>query len=227
MLNNRIVITVDGLAASGKTALAKGLAERLHFEHLNSGLFYRATAFVAYERGVDLNQADPVAALVRSHRFDLVKSSADTVDFLIDGVSRINDLVAERISEGASLVARHPEVRELLLHAQKDAFPGTGLIAEGRDMGTIVFPLAPVKFFVEARLDVRAKRRAAQLIQKGEVVDLEAIQRELKERDERDSLRDVAPLKVAEGAVLIENSYEPLETIIERMYRTVQPFLPR
>jgi cytidylate kinase len=88
-------------------------------------------------------------------------------------------------------------------------------------MGTVVFPQARVKFFVEARLDVRAKRRAAQLLQKGETAEVEAIQRELQERDERDAQREVAPMKPAEGAVLIDNSDEPLEAIIERMYQAV------
>lgn len=220
-VSQRKVVTVDGLAASGKTALAKGLAERLGFGHLNSGLFYRATALLAYENGTDMEHADAVSELVRNHRFELVKKLAGEVDLLIDGASRIHDLSSEQISKGASRVAQHPEVRELLLPSQKNAFPGVGLVAEGRDMGTIVFPQAPVKFFVEARLDVRAKRRAAQLIEKGETVDIQAIQRELRERDERDAHRAVAPMKPAEGAVLIDNSDEPLEAIVEKMYQAV------
>jgi cytidylate kinase len=225
MVNQRTVVTVDGLAASGKTALAKGLAERLHFEHLNTGLFYRATALLAYEQGTALDNGDAVAELVRTHSFELVKESCGTVDFLVDGVSRIAELGSERISAGASLVARHAELRELLLPAQKNAFPGIGLVAEGRDMGTIVFPEAPVKFFVQARLDVRAERRCAQLLQKGEVADRAVIERELQERDARDAGREIAPLKPAEGAVLIDNSVAPLEVTVEMMYRTVQPYL--
>ncbi len=226
-MSQRIVVTVDGLAASGKTALARGLSERLGFGHLNSGLFYRATALLAYENATDLDQARALSELVRLHRFELVKKIDGEIDFLIDGASRIHDLSSEQISKGASRVAQHAEVRELLLPSQKNAFPGVGLVAEGRDMGTIVFPRAPVKFFVEARLDVRAKRRAAQLVQKGETVDMQAIQRELQERDERDAQRAVAPMKPAEGAVLIDNSEEPLEAIIERMYQAVLTAGPR
>jgi cytidylate kinase len=221
MVNDRIVVTVDGLAASGKTALAKGLADRLGFGHLNSGLFYRATALIAHEHGAEVDLAQGVSQLLRVHRFELMKKLDGEIDFLVDGVSRIHELSSEQISRGASRVAQHAEVRELLLESQKNAFPGYGLVAEGRDMGTIVFPGAPVKFFVEARLDVRTKRRAAQLVQRGEVVDLEAIQRELQERDQRDAQRAVAPMKPAEGAVLIDNSEEPLEMIIERMYQAV------
>lgn len=221
IVSERIVVTVDGLGASGKTALARGLAERLGFEHLNSGLLYRATALLAYENGTDVDQASAVSQLIRLHRFELVKNLRGEVDLLVDGASRIHELSSERISKGASRIARHAEVRELLLPSQKNAFPGVGLVAEGRDMGTVVFPQARVKFFVEARLDVRAKRRAAQLLQKGETAEVEAIQRELQERDERDAQREVAPMKPAEGAVLIDNSEEPLEAIIERMYQAV------
>ncbi len=224
-MDDRIVVTVDGLGASGKTALAKGLAQRLGFGHLNSGLLYRATALLAVENGADIDRAESVAELVRAHRFQLLKQADGEVDFLVDGASRIRDLSSELLSMGASRVARHAEVRELLLPCQKNAFPGVGLVAEGRDMGTVVFPQAPVKFFVEARLDVRAKRRAAQLLQKGEKIDVETIQRELRERDERDAQRAVAPMKPAEGAVLIDNSDQPLEAIVEKMYQAVQPYL--
>lgn len=220
-MSERIVVTVDGLAASGKTALAKGLAERLGFGHLNSGLFYRATALLAYENGTDVEHADAVSDLVRNHRFELVRKQDGEIDFIVDGASRIQHLSSEQISKGASRVAQHAEVREILLQSQKNAFPGVGLVAEGRDMGTIVFPQAPVKFFVEARLDVRAMRRAAQLIQKGETVEVQAIQAELRERDERDAHRAVAPMKPAEGAILIDNSDDPLEANIERMYQAV------
>lgn len=226
MVNERLVVTVDGVAASGKTALARGLAEKLHFEHLNSGLLYRAVAWAAYQRGIDLDCAEEVSQLVAAHRFELVKAVGGGAELLIDGIARSNELTSEQISAGASLVARHAPVRELLLPAQKEAFPGSGLVAEGRDMGTVVFPYAPIKFFVTAALDIRVQRRAAQLLHKGERVDLDVIRRDLEARDERDAGRSVAPLKVAPGAIVIDNSDQPLAAIIERMYQSVQALGP-
>jgi cytidylate kinase len=228
MFNNRLVVTVDGVAASGKTALARGLAEKLHFEHLNSGLLYRAVAWAAYQRGIDLDCAQDLSQLVATHRFELVRAAGGGgAELLIDGIDRSQELTSEQISAGASLVARHAGVRALLLPAQKEAFPGSGLVAEGRDMGTVVFPDAPVKFFVTAALDVRVQRRAAQLLQKGESVNLEIIRRDLEARDERDAGRSVAPLKVASGAIVIDNSDQPIGTILERMYQSVQAHVPR
>ena len=213
----RTVIAVDGLAASGKTALAKAIARELGFAHLNSGLLYRAAALLAYEAGVDLNLEPAVAAIISSHRLELKIEQGGEADLVVDGAVRTESLSSQRVSEGASLVARHPLVRSLLMEPQRNAFPGVGLVAEGRDMGTVVFPEAAAKFFVEARLDVRAKRRCAQLEQRGLVCNPVAVTEELRQRDERDSSREVAPMKVAAGAIVIDNSDQPLEVVVQSM----------
>jgi len=222
MALDRSVITVDGLAASGKTALAKGLAQRLGFAHLNSGLLYRATALVALRSGVDLHISEDVVKVLRDHQIELHTNPQGEAEVLLDGQLCTQQLGAEEISEGASLVGRSSNVRAILLPMQQHAFPAEGLVAEGRDMGTVVFPEAQVKFFVTARLDVRAQRRYQQLIERGQPADLEQIRIELAQRDERDASREVAPMRAAPGAHVIDNSDQPLEKIIGLMLEIVK-----
>jgi len=218
---SRQVVTVDGLGASGKSALARQLAERLGFAHLNSGLLYRAAGFLAHKAGIPLDDGERVAAEISRHSVSLKHDPILGAIVLIDGQPYEAELMARDISEAASQVAKHAQVRQHFLGIQRNAFAPMGVGAEGRDMGTIVFPEAPVKFFVEARLDVRAKRRFEQLLSKGQSADLEAIGRELEERDRRDATRATAPMKPAKDAVIIDNSDTPLEQTVERMLRLV------
>lgn len=217
----RSVVTVDGLAASGKSALAAGLAARLGFGHLNSGLLYRAVAFLALEQGVALEDEGQVVSLLHKHSVGLELNSRASTGVSIDGVVRDIDLSSESISRGASIVSQYPGVREYLLGAQRNAFEPHGVVAEGRDMGTVIFPDAQVKFFVEARVDVRAERRYQQLVKRGQSAVLEDIKRDIIERDHRDTTREIAPAKPAHGAVVIDNSDGTLEGTIERMVGVV------
>lgn len=213
----REVITVDGLAASGKSALAKGLAKRLKFGHLNSGLLYRAVALMALRAGIDLKDAQAVCHLLGDHLVELKRDEGGSSIVLIDGVALGEELLAANVSTGASLVARHQEVRDRLLNLQRDAFKPDGVVAEGRDMGTVVFPDARVKFFVVARPDVRAARRHSQLKGTPQEASLADISTDLQERDKRDATSTVGTMKQADGAILIDNSDEPLERVIDRM----------
>jgi cytidylate kinase len=136
---------------------------------------------------------------------------------MIDGVVQSSELLSAEISRGASLVARHQGVRDRLLTLQREAFMPGGVVAEGRDMGTVIFPNARVKFFVVARLDVRAARRFQQLKGTAQEVPLAEITRELAERDERDASSAVGTMKQADGAIVIDNSDEPLGVVIKNM----------
>lgn len=218
----RQVITVDGLGASGKSALARLLAERLGFAHLNSGLLYRAAAFLAERAKLPLDDGAAVATEVSRHRIELRHDPLLGSVVVIDGVLREAELMSRSISEGASQIAKHSVVRNLFLELQRAAFMPMGVVAEGRDMGTVVFPDAPVKFFVEARLAVRAARRVEQLSAKGQVADLDSVSTELAARDERDATRVTAPMRPASGAIIIDNSDAPLEETVEGMLRVVR-----
>ena len=221
----RYIVTVDGLAASGKSALAKGLARMLNLGHLNSGLLYRAVALIALRAELDLTISKDVLLEMSKHSIDLKRGDSGSSVVLIDGVSCGDELLATDVSTGASLIARHQQVRDRLLNLQRDAFKPAGVVAEGRDMGTVVFPEAPVKFFVNAKLDVRAQRRYAQLKGTPQESSLESITRDLEERDRRDSTSAVGTMKQADGAIAIDNSSEPLENVIDKMAGIVRKTL--
>lgn len=187
---DRKIVTIDGLAGSGKSSLAKGLADKLGFEFLNSGLIYRALALKCKELTEDA----------------VVRTLLENIDFLW---SPSGDLYSEENARRASLVATFPKVRELLLPVQRDAFPGKSIVAEGRDMGSVVFPDADVKVFVQVPVSERAKRRGVE----------ESV---LIERDKRDQKREVAPAVIPDGALIFENINGSLEEKIDELYQLVR-----
>ena len=224
-LSKRRVVTVDGLAGSGKTSIAGELAKRTGFALLNSGLLYRAVGWMVIENGGSPGDVELSTRMAKEHRYSLREGGLGVQLILVDGVPITADLTCPQISEAASQVASYPGVREALLGAQRDAFPDRGLIAEGRDMGTVLFPDAPAKFFVTAPVDLRVARRMAQLLAKSptqgtrERDNLEAeISREIIDRDARDSTRAISPTKPASDSVLIDNSVGSLTEVVDRMY---------
>jgi cytidylate kinase len=221
MTTGRRIITVDGVGASGKSALARLLAERLGFAHLNSGLLYRAAGFLVAQSGVSADDNRAVGDLLKHHTIELRYDRTTGNQVFVDGVVRDGEIQSEEVSKLASLVAKLPAVREHFVDVQRTAFAPVGVVAEGRDMGTVIFPDANPKFFIDADLRVRAERRRAQLLAKGESVDLETIEVELARRDFEDAHRELAPMKPAEGAVLIDNSTGTLEEVVGSMYRVV------
>jgi cytidylate kinase len=220
-VTGRDVITVDGVGASGKSALARLLAKRLGYGHLNSGLLYRAAGWVMKRSGVDPNDAEKVMFELSRHSITLDKDAESRTIVFIDGVACGDELHSSEVSVTASLVARYQPVRDRFTELQREAFLPGGVVAEGRDMGTIIFPDARVKFFVDARLEVRAGRRYEQLKGTPQEATLEDISRDLAERDARDVARTVAPAKPAPGAIIVDNSDRPLDGVVEAMYRVV------
>lgn len=221
MTTERRIITVDGVGASGKSALARLLAERLGFAHLNSGLLYRAAGYLVAQAGVSEDDNAAVGALLTRHSIELKYDRTTGNQVFIDGVLRDGEIQSQDVSRVASHVAKLPSVREHFVNVQRGAFSPAGVVAEGRDMGTVIFPDASPKFFIDADLRVRAERRRRQLAEKGEVVDVETIERDLARRDHEDANRELAPMKPAEGAVRIDNSCGTLEENVEKMYRIV------
>lgn len=214
-LQSRPIITVDGLAGSGKTSLARELARGLGYVHLNSGLLYRGVGWLCLEHGVSPDDPGALAHLLGRHSVELVSPG----ELLVDGVDRASVLGTPEVSEATSRASVFPVVRAFLLEAQRRAFPQRPLIAEGRDMGTVVFPEAALKFFVEASSEVRAARRLAQLqAEQGTTYDAATIEREIIERDRRDSARALSPTRAAPDAVLIDNSSAPLATTVAQMH---------
>jgi CMP/dCMP kinase len=214
------VVTIDGPSGSGKGTLSQLLAKKLGFHLLDSGALYRITALASLQKNIDLENVEAVArvALNLQIRFDV--SGDKTIIFLEE--KNVTDAIRlETISMAASKVAAYQPVRSALLARQR-AFAGApGLIADGRDMGTVVFPDAPVKLFLTASAEARAERRYKQLIAKGETVDKSILVKEIQERDDRDTKRSVSPLVPASDAVIVDSTSMSIEQVFDFMLNEI------
>lgn len=215
------VIAIDGPSGSGKGTLSQLLAKKIGFHLLDSGALYRLVALAALKQGVNIQderQIEQVAAQL-DVRFDITDESTR---ILLSGEDVTSAIRNEIISMNASVVAAYPGVREALLKRQRDFRQLPGLVADGRDMGTTVFPDADIKIFLTASAEARAQRRYKQLVEKGESVDMNALIKDIQERDERDSKRTVSPLKPAADAILLDSTQMTIEEVLEAMLSLVK-----
>jgi len=203
------VIAVDGPAASGKGTIAAGVARALGFHLLDSGALYRLVALKARAAGVPFDAPARLAALATA----LDARFADGT-VVLDGRDVTADIRGEAASAGASQVAVHPGVRDALFGRQREFRQLPGLVADGRDMGTVVFPEAPVKVYVTASAEERARRRHKQLIEKGISITMESLLRDIRERDARDAGRVAAPLKPAADAAILDTTNMTIEAAV-------------
>jgi CMP/dCMP kinase len=215
-----LVITIDGPSGSGKGTLSQLLAKQLGFHLLDSGALYRITALAALQKNIDLDNPESVAnvALNLQIRFDV---SGDKTTIFLEDKNVTDAIRAETISMAASKVAAYPAVRSALLARQRAFATTPGLIADGRDMGTVVFTDAPVKLFLTASAEARAERRYKQLVAKGEAVDKAVLVKEIQERDERDTKRSVSPLVPASDAVIVDSTNMNIEQVFEFMLNEI------
>lgn len=190
------VVAIDGPSGVGKSTVAKGVAAKLNFKFIDTGAIYRTVALVAQQQNIDWENGPAVAkeATKHSYRFD------SDGNLSLDEVPMGDTIRTPLMSEGASTVAKHPEVRDALLGIQRSLGKNGGVVLEGRDIGTVVFPDAEKKFFLVASVKERANRRYLQLMEKGESVTLQEIEAAQIIRDERDTNRPVSPLKKAQDA---------------------------
>jgi cytidylate kinase len=206
------VITIDGPTASGKGTVASRVAEALGFVLLDSGALYRLTALSALEAGMALDDELSVANLAKA-----LDVQFDGERILLAGREVQDDIRQERVGNSASKIATLPAVRAALVELQQGFRRAPGLVADGRDMGTVIFPDAPLKVFLTASVEARADRRYKQLIGKGFPANMTALLQDLKERDARDTQRTVAPLKPAEGAHLLDTSEMTIEQAVAQV----------
>ena len=208
------MITIDGPSGSGKGTLARKLAREFDFHLLDSGAIYRLLALKSLQQGIDLDDEARVAAQIDNLDIRFEAGDELAIPFL-DGLDVADQLRLESTGEAASRVARHPTVRERLLALQRGFLRPPGLVADGRDMGTVVFPDARFKFFLHASVEIRAQRRYKQLINMGLSANIARLQADIAERDERDQQRSVSPLRPAEDALVVDSSLLDLTQVTE------------
>ncbi|MEX2469710.1 MAG: (d)CMP kinase [Pseudohongiellaceae bacterium] len=218
------VIAIDGPSGSGKGSVATAVAARLDFHFLDSGALYRVLGIAALRAGTDLEDAEAVRELAASMDIEFGRDGAEAVWLNGEDISR--DIRTHIGSAMASRVGATPAARKALYARQLAFRRPPGLVADGRDMGTVVFPDAALKIFLTASAEERAQRRYKQLIGKGIGAILPDLLRDLKERDARDSERPVSPLKPAEDAIVLETTELTLEEVIERVMALVRERLP-
>jgi cytidylate kinase len=215
------VITIDGPSGAGKGTIAHMLARELGWHLLDSGSLYRVTAFACAHDGVGLDDEDAVATVARHMDVRFEQSDSGEVLVYYRNVDASRAIRTEEGGRGASTVGAMPKVREALLQLQRDFARPPGLVADGRDMGTVVFPDAPLKFFLTASAEERAARRYKQLKAKGESVSLARLLRDIEERDERDSSRSVSPLLPADDAIVIDSTATPIDAVFSKVMADV------
>ena len=215
------IITVDGPSGAGKGTLCYALAEKLGYALLDSGAIYRVTALAALQRKTDLTNESALAELARHLDIQFIPQNGE-VNILLAGMNVSHLIRTQEVADAASKVAVFPEVRSALLQLQQDFAKNDGLIADGRDMGTVVFPNAQVKLFLDESAEERAKRRYKQLQNKGINGNFEQILAEIKERDFRDRNREVAPLKPADDALLLDSTTLSIGEVIDQALAYIQ-----
>jgi cytidylate kinase len=217
----RLTIAIDGPSGAGKSTVAKALAKKLGYTYIDTGAMYRAVALKAREKGIRTDEETSLNTLASSLRISFLSDPSDTRVFC-DGEDVTEAIRSPEMGVLASDISRKRGVREALVQRQREMGEGGGAVMEGRDIGTVVFPHAEVKFYLDALPEERARRRFRELTEKGLKVGFQEILQEVVTRDQNDMSRDVSPLRKADDAVLIDSTHRSVDEVVEEMVRWVR-----
>lgn len=221
----KLIVTIDGPSGAGKSTVAQLLAQRLNYRYIDTGALYRVVAFKLKENKVDAEDEKKLSSLCS--RLDVSLEQKDgKLRVFSEGRDITEGIRTPEMSLLASQLSAKKVVRNALLGIQRKLGDGGGVVVEGRDMGTVVFPKAEVKFFLDASLEVRSERRFRQYLEKGQLFDRSRITREIEKRDLDDSKRALSPLKPADGAMVIDSTEMSIEEVVEEILRVVTQYLP-
>ncbi len=226
----RPIVAIDGPAGAGKSTAARLLAHQLSFRMIDTGALYRALALFAMERGLSLKDGPSLALLCEKLQFNFgaLERSSDGIPRLpvyVDGIDVTDSIRSAELGMAASNVSKLPEVRLALLEVQREFGNLGGIVMEGRDIGTVIFPDAELKFFLTASVESRAARRFEELKTAGRQTSLEQVVAETQMRDAQDTQREIAPLKRAEHSILVDSTDKSLEDVVDLMASHVRQFL--
>jgi cytidylate kinase len=214
------VITIDGPSGSGKGTISRLIASKLAFNYLDSGALYRALSVSSARHGVNLSNVKGLVDLVE-HMDVRFEMEGNNFNIFLDEINVTDEMRTEDTGVKASKIAFYPEIRESLLKRQRKFAFGVGLVADGRDMGTVVFPEADLKIYLTASIEERAQRRYKELIDKGEDVSLRALAKQVRDRDARDMNREVSPLVAADDAMIIDSSEMTVLSVFNSIVKLV------
>jgi len=216
------VVAIDGPAGAGKSTVAKRLAVRLGFSYLDTGAMYRSITLKAMRQGVALDNEDALAHMAKNTRLDLRGNPQSGLKVFLDGEDVSEEIRTPEVTNQTFYIARAPKVRAVMVELQRAIGSGTDVVIEGRDIGTVVFPKARFKFYLDASVEERAQRRFKEFRDKGKEISLEQVIDDVRKRDETDFNRSVGPLRKAEDAVVIDSTRMSIDEVVETMARHVE-----
>lgn len=208
------VITIDGPAGAGKSTVAKAVAKALGFTYLDTGAMYRAFTLLALKKGIDLNDDGSLRELINQEDISIELEDGKVS---LNGEDVSSDIRSAIVTNNVSIVAKAPSVREIMTKWQREIASKGGVVLDGRDIGSVVFPEALVKIFLTASVEERCKRRLLELKEKGVNIEYEELLQKIVERDKIDSERDIAPLKVPEGAYILDSTGLSIDEVVQEI----------